>query len=333
LLDGPRTDPDWVEPGRVAWSWWSESNRQSDFDRHCEYVDYAAERGWEHVLIDLGWDEEWLPELIEYADDRGVGIEVWSHFVELNTESKRAERLSTWADMGVSGIKVDFMDSDDQGRMAFYEELAADAAEYELTVNFHGSAVPTGLRRRWPNIMTYEGVRGAEYYKWTTNTPEHNAILPFTRNVVGPMDYTPVTFSADHSTTSVGHELGQAVVYESALQHFADSIDTYANYPLAESVLEAVPTAWDETRFLRGHPGSEATIARRCGDEWFVGCIMAGPDRSVEFPVEFLDGATTATVTTDTDDGGALTESEEEVAPGETLSVSVAENGGFVVRF
>jgi len=333
LLDGPRTDPDWVEPGRVAWSWWSESTSPDDFERQREYVDYAADRGWEYVLVDLGWDEAWLPDLVEYADERGVGVEVWSHFVELNTESKRAERLSTWAEWGVDGIKVDFMDSDDQGRMAFYETLAEAAADYELTVNFHGSAVPTGLRRRWPHVMTYEGVRGAEYYKWATNSPEHNAVLPFTRNVVGPMDYTPVTVSADRRHTSVGHELAQSVVYESGLQHLADGIDTYADYPLAEAVLEAVPAAWDETRFLRGHPGSEATFARRRDDDWFVGSLTAGPDRSVAVPLGFLDGDATATVTTDADGGDGLTEYEASVAPGETLSVDIAENGGFVARF
>ena len=333
LVDGPRIDHDWVEPGRVAWSWWSESDSPRSFERQRAYVDYAAERGWEYALVDLGWDDEWVPDLVEYAHERDVGVELWAHFMDLNTETKRNERLSTWADWGVDGIKVDFMDSDDQGRLQFYEDLAADAAEHELTVNFHGSAVPTGLRRRWPHVMTYEGVRGAEYYKWTTNTPEHNATLPFTRNVVGSMDYTPVTFSADPRTTSLGHELGQSVVYESALQHFADSIDTYADYPLAEAVLEAVPAAWDETRFLRGHPGSEATFARRRGEDWFVGCLTAGPDRTVEVPLEFLDEQRTATVTTDADDGESLTEYEEQVAHGETLTVSIAENGGFVVRF
>lgn len=146
------------------------------------------------------------------------------------------------------------------------------------------------------------------------------------------MDYTPVTFSADRRTTSLGHELGQSVVYESALQHFADSIDTYADYPLAEAVLEAVPAAWDETRFLRGHPGSEATFARRRGEGWFVGCITAGPDRTVEVPLDFLDEARTATVTTDADDGESLTEYEKAVAPSETLTVPIPANGGFVVR-
>jgi len=332
LLEGPAFDPEWVEPGRVAWSWWSSGSQVRDFQTQKEYVDYAAARGWEYVLVDAGWDEAWLPDLVEYADERGVGIEVWANFIDLNTESKREQRLAQWSEWGVAGIKVDFMDSDDQGRMQFYTDLAGDAAEYELTVNFHGSAVPTGLRRRFPNILTYEGVRGAEYYKWDTNTPEHNTILPFTRNVVGPMDYTPVTFSADRRLTSVGHELALSVVYESGLQHFADSIETYAEYPLAEDVLEAVPAAWDETRFLGGRPGSQATIARRRGEAWFVGSITAGPARTVAVDLDFLDAPTTATVTTDAAGGSSLEAYAQEVTPGETLSVPVAENGGFVVR-
>ncbi|CCQ33183.1 alpha-glucosidase protein [Halorhabdus tiamatea SARL4B] len=335
LIEGPAFDPEWVEPGRVAWSWWSSGSQVRDFETLKDYVDYAADRGWEYALVDAGWDDAWLPDLVDYADERGVGIEVWANFIDLNTESKREQRLSRWSEWGVAGIKVDFMDSDDQGRMQFYTDLAADAAEYELTVNFHGSAVPTGLRRRYPNILTYEGVRGAEYYKWDTNTPEHNTILPFTRNVVGPMDYTPVTFSADRRLTSAGHELALSVVYESGLQHLADSIETYADRPLAEDVLADVPAAWDETVFLGGHPGSEATIARRRGEAWFVGSITAGPARTVEVSLpelDFLDGSTTATVTTDAADGAGLEAFEREVSPGGTLSVPVAEHGGFVAR-
>ncbi|ADB62734.1 Glycoside hydrolase 97 (plasmid) [Haloterrigena turkmenica DSM 5511] len=332
LVDGPRIDGDWVEPGRVAWSWWASGSSVRSLEEEREYVDYAAERGWEYVLVDAGWDDEWLPDLVAYANDAGVDVELWSHFIDLNTESKREERLSRWAEWGVAGIKVDFMDSDDQGRMQFYDDLARAAAEHELTVNYHGSAVPTGLRRRWPHVMTYEGVRGAEYYKWTTNTPEHNATLPFTRNVVGPMDYTPVTFSAERRATSAGHELALSVVYESGLQHYADGIESYETYPIAERVLESVPAAWDETRFLRGRPGSEATFARRKGDGWFVGSITAGPAESIEVPLSFLDGETTAVVATDADEGDGLEEYERAVSPDESLRVSVAENGGFVVR-
>ena len=338
LIEGPAFDPEWVEPGRVAWSWWSSGSQVRDFETLKDYVDYAEERGWEYALVDAGWDEAWLPDLVDYADERGVGIEVWANFIDLNTESKREQRLSQWNEWGVDGIKVDFMDSDDQGRMQFYTDLAADAAEYELTVNFHGSAVPTGLRRRYPNILTYEGVRGAEYYKWDTNTPEHNAILPFTRNVVGPMDYTPVTFSAGDPPnagpreTTDGHELALSVVFESGLQHFADNPDAYGEYPNAEALLGAVPAAWDETRFVGGRPDTRATIARRSGEEWFLGTVVTGGG-PVEVPLPFLPEYTEydVDVTSDGDDG--LTTEEMTVTREGSITVDVPDNGGFTAHF
>jgi hypothetical protein len=344
-LVGPRAaetgvDDELVEPGRVAWSWWSESDSPDDFERQREYIDYAADRGWEYVLVDAGWPRrrEEMPDLIDYAGERGVDVLLWTHWTDVNTESKRSERLSTWADWGAAGIKVDFMDADDQGRMEFYDDLAEDAADHELLVNFHGSVVPTGLQRRYPHVMTYEGVMGAEYYKWSTVTPEHNCTLPFTRNVVGPMDYTPVTFSADAAQTTPGHELALSVVFESPLQHFADSIDEYAARPEAEGFLEGVPAAWDETRFVGGYPGVEATVARRDGDEWFLGSITAGPQRIVTVDCAFLAGDAdpddewTAHVVRD--DGADGLESEEWTVTGaEALDVVVPENGGFAARF
>ena len=348
---GEAIDDEWVEPGRVAWSWWSESESPDDFERQREYIEYAAERGWEYVLVDAGWParREEVPDLIDYANDRGVDVFLWTHWMDLNTESKRAERLSIYSDWGAAGIKVDFMDADDQGRMAFYDALAADAAAHDLLVNFHGSVVPSGLQRRYPHVMTYEGVMGAEYYKWSTLSAEHNCTLPYTRNVVGPMDYTPVTFSADARHTTVGHELALSVVFESALQHLADSIDEYAARPAAESFLERVPAAWAETRFVGGHPGVEATVARRPrddragapdgapddapADEWFLGSITAGPQRIVTADCSFLgDGEWTAEVVRD-DGAGGLERESWPVTAGEALDVVVPENGGFVVRF
>ncbi|WP_254279421.1 glycoside hydrolase family 97 protein [Haloarcula marina] len=336
LVDGPRFDPEWVDPGRVAWSWWSESDSPYDPDRQRDYVDYAAERGWEYVLVDEGWSPDWLPELVEYAADRGVELFVWAHWTDLHGADERREKLARWAEWGVAGVKIDFMDSDEQGRLQFYDELLADAAERELLVNFHGSVVPSGLKRRWPHVMTYEGVMGAEHLKWATLTPEHNVTLPFTRNAVGAMDYTPVTFSADSRHTSDAHELALSVVYESGLQHFADSIDAYAARPDAEWFLERVPAAWDETVFLRGHPGSEATIARERDGEWFVGCITAGGARTVETTLSVLDGDREATLIRDpsgadeADDDGLVRETVT-VGPETPLSVDVPENGGFAL--
>ncbi|MFB6146105.1 MAG: glycoside hydrolase family 97 catalytic domain-containing protein [Halobacteriaceae archaeon] len=346
-------DPDWVEPGRVAWSWRAEPESPADPARQREYVEYAAERGWEYVLIDEGWSADWVPDLVADAADRGVGVFLWTHWTALSGADERARRLDRWADWGVDGVKVDFMDSDDQGRLQFYDRLFRAAADRELLVNVHGSVVPTGLRRRWPNVLTYEGVRGAEYYGWTTQAPAHNAALPFTRNVVGPMDYTPVTFTASDRRTSAGHELALAVVVESGLQHFADTPAAYAARPAAEWVLERVPAAWDETRFLRGRPGVEATVARRRGSDWFVGCVTAGPSRTIPVSLDFLSADREATVVRERPreaaretpspadheaappgrqpvDGDLVHETRSAPADG-TLVVDVVENGGFVV--
>lgn len=332
---------DWVEPGRVAWSWWSEPGSTDDLDRQREYVAYAAERGWEYVLVDDGWrrERESIPGFVADAAERDVGVFLWAHWTDLNTEAKREEHLNAWADWGVAGIKVDFMNHDDQGRMQFYDRLAEAAGERELLVNFHGSVVPTGLQRRYPHVMTYEGVLGAEYYNSGTLSPAHNCALPFTRNVVGPMDYTPVTFSAATRGTSAGHELALSVVFESGLQHFADGIEAYAARPEAEWFLERVPAAWAETVLVGGHPGAEATIARRAnGDdgrrdgEWFMGSITAGPRRTVTADCGFLAGEWTAEVVRDDGDDG-LAREQRSVTGTEALDVAVAENGGFVARF
>ncbi len=332
LVDRSRIDGDWVEPGRVAWSWWSDSGSPADHERQREYVDYAAERGWEYVLVDAGWEPDWLPDLVEYADERGVGVFLWTHYTELANAEKREARLPTWADWGVAGVKIDFMDSDDQGRLGFYDDVMEATAEHGLMVNFHGSVVPTGLSRRFPHVMTYEGAMGAEHLKWSTVSAEHNTILPFARNAVGPMDYTPVAFSTGSRTTTVGHELALAVVFESGLQHLADSIESYGERPLAEAVLEAVPAAWDETRLLGGKPGSEATIARRRGEDWFVGCITAGADGLVEVPLSFLEGEREAAITRDDAAGEELVSETAAVGPDDVVQVPVPENGGFVIR-
>lgn len=322
-------DADWVRPGRVAWSWWGENTTPSEFERQREYVDYAAERGWEYVLVDEGWRDEWVPELIEYATDQDVGVFLWAHWTELNRADDCRQRLDRWADWGAGGVKIDFMDADDQGRHQFYDQLAEATAQRELLVNFHGSVVPTGLSRRWPHVMTYEGVKGAEHLQWTGLPPEHNVVLPFTRNAVGPMDYTPVTFSAENRLTSAGHELALSVVFESGLQHFADRIEEYAARPEAEWFLERVPAAWDETVFLGGWPGSEATLARHRGGDWFVGSIIAGSARTIAVPLSFLDDEREAHLVRESEHGETLVRERRRLSPDKTLRVDVCHNGGF----
>jgi hypothetical protein len=335
-------DDGWVDPGRVAWSWWSDEEwvgyflrvQEQSFEEQKRYVDYAAERGWEHVLVDQGWSPEWMPDLVEYADERDVGIFAWERWTNLNTEAKRDARLPEWKEWGVAGIKVDFMSSDTQARMGFYDDLLSYTADLELMVNFHGSTLPRGRRRRWPHLMTSEAVRGAEFYKFGTNLPSHNVTIPFTRDVTGPTDYTPVTFSAENRLTSAGHELALSVAYESGLQHFADSPESYGDRPLAESFLEAVPAAWDETVLVGGRPGRRATVARRSGGEWFLGTIVAGEPRTIDVPLSFLGGGPyRARVVGEDAAGESLREERAVLDADDTLSVEVAENGGFVAHF
>lgn len=325
---------DWIRPGRVAWSWWYDGSSPGDHDVQRDYVDYAAERGWEYVLVDAGWDAEWIPDLVAYADNRSVDVLLWSRWSDLDTSAKRDARLDQWVDWGIAGVKVDYMNSDTQAMMRFYDALAEATAERELLLNVHGSITPKGLRRRWPHLITYEGIHGAENYHPVPNTipPEHNVILPYTRNVLGPMDYTPVTFSAETRQTTVGHELALSVVFETGLQHFADGIESYAKRPLAEQFLEVVPAAWDETCFVGGRPGEVATIARRRDDRWFLGSILAGAGRTVTVPFEFLDDRTyAATLYRDDEVGETLISKEFRATAATVKSVKIPENGGFAI--
>jgi alpha-glucosidase len=334
--DSRVADASWVEPGAVAWSWWSDSQSPASVEAQRAFVDHAAESGWPYVLVDEGWSEEWVPGLVDYAAARGVRIILWTHWENLETEEQRQTTLTRWRDWGVAGVKIDFMDSDSQARMAWYQEVLADTAELRLMVNFHGSTLPRGIQRTWPHVMTMESVRGAEYYKWDdAGGPGHNVILPFTRNVVGSMDYTPVTFSTGARTTSDGHELALSVVYESGWQHFADSVESYRAHPLAQEFLTGMPTAWDETRLVAGRPGEEAVIARRHGAEWFLGGITAGAARTVEAPLDFLgEGGYRAEIVHDGGEGGdgGLVADSRVVTGNNALGLAVAENGGFAVR-
>jgi len=324
--------PDWVRPGTVAWSWWSDGDSPRDVERQREYVDHAAEEGWEYVLVDEGWDPAWVPGLVEYARQRGVGVLLWSRWTDLDTDEKRDMLLAQWKSWGVAGIKVDFMDSDSQARMRWYDDILAATAEHELAINLHGSTIPRGIERTWPHVMTMEGVRGAEDYHFGYLTPENNVTLPFTRNVVGSMDYTPTTLSAERRETSAGHELALAVAYESGWQHPADSVETYDSRGIVESVLRELPTAWDDTEFLGGEPGESATIARRLGEEWFVGAIRAGAPADIRVPLDFLDGHReyVAEVVRDSGHDGLEVE-RRAVTAGQEINVPAERHGGAVV--
>jgi hypothetical protein len=325
----------WVRPGRVAWSWWADSASPASLDAQKAYVDFAARMGWEYALVDAGWNPAWIPQLTAYARQRDVRVLLWARWDALTPPSRRDALLRQYRAWGVAGVKLDYMESDSFRRMRWYRTVARAAARRRLLVNFHGSTLPRGMSRTWPNVLTWEGVLGAETYKGAAPvTPAHNATLPFTRNAVGSMDYTPVTFSAARRQTSAAHELALSVVFESGLQHLADRPDVYSALPAARRWLRRVPVAWDGTELLGGYPGGSATIARRRGRRWYVGSIQAGPGGVERLPLRFLfRGRRYVARIVEDDPGGGLRTRSQRVTAKRSLRLSVAPAGGYVVRF
>ena len=321
-------DLSWVKPGRSSWSWLTDGASPRDEARQRDFVDLAARNGWEYVLLDEGWNAGWVPRTVRYAHTRGVDVIAWFHSRDLRTQEQRDEWLPRLKSWGVSGIKVDFMDSDSQEIHRWYDDVARDTARYELMINFHGSALPTGMQRTWPHIMSYESVRGME----NGISPERSLIVPFTRNVVGSMDFTPVVFSRDNDKTSKAQQVAMGIVYESGWQHISDKPEGYAAEPAAMPFLQNLPTSWDEVRLLSGTPGRDAVLARRSGDRWFVGGMRAGSGDPLTLPLEGLTRGKRVLVDLLTDDGAngsATVHTTVEARAGETLEVPTANNGGF----
>lgn len=328
------TDVSWIKPGRVAWSWWSDNDSPDSLRIQKQYVDFASDMGWEYVLVDDGWDATWIQELVEYAAPKNVDILVWFSWTAMDAPLERSVLLDQLVSWGVKGIKVDFIDKDSPDRMQFYNDVLSDAAQRQLVVNFHGATLPRGQRRYWPNLLAVEAVRGAEHYPQVDEvygdpSPWQNCILPFTRNVVGPMDYTPVTFSAAERTTSNAHELALSVVFECGLQHFADSPESYTASGALE-FLKAVPSSWDDTRFLAGYPGEYACVARRKGKDWFFAGINAGPQHQVTLSLADIPLLATSHVVFYTDSSdGSLRAVDTTLALQTDLTIDMAANGGF----
>jgi alpha-glucosidase len=330
-------DTSWIHPGRVAWSWWSDPDSPGDLRRQRAYIRAAARYRWQYVLLDEGWKPRMVPGIVRYAAGRGVRVMLWTPWTTLRDPAHRERLLARWASWGVAGVKVDFLLSDSAARMSIYDDIARDAARHHLTVDFHGATIPRGIQRTWPNVLTMEAVEGAERETPGQGAkavaPRHDVDLVYTRNPIGSMDYTPVTFSARNRDTTAAHRLALAVVYESGLQHFADSPEAYEQHPQAAQVLTDVPTAWDDTRLLAGAPDREAILARRAGDTWWIGSISALGVRRQTVSLRFLTPGRTYHLHLVRDDGhGGLTVEDRAVTAADQLSVAVERNGGFTAE-
>ncbi|MEU6404302.1 ricin-type beta-trefoil lectin domain protein [Streptomyces sp. NPDC046985] len=319
-------DTSWVKPGAVAWSWLTEHASQGSEERQKQYVDFAQRHGWSDVLIDEGWSASWIPDIVSYAKARGVGVLLWFNSSDLRTAQQRDQWLPQVKNWGVAGVKIDFVGEYTQPTLQWYDAVLAQTADLKLMVNFHGTAMPRGMQRTWPQVVAAEAVYGSEQFH---NRAAFDTILPFTRNVISSMDFTPVVFSMTGRDTTDAHELATSVVFESGWQHFADSPESYEAHPEALRVLDQMPTAWDETRLLGGSPGKEAYLARRAGDRWFVGGLSAVGAKTYQTALSFL-GSGQWLAETVHDGPGGLTHDTRVVTGADTLSVQEAANGGFV---
>ncbi len=301
-------DDSFVKPGTSAWSWMTENNSTTDPKRCKEYVDYAAEMGFDYYLADGGWPGHVdIPELVKYAESKGVKIWIWEHSAAIRSPEIAEEKLSLWASWGVVGVKIDFFESDSYERVKQYDYLAKIAAKHKLMVNFHGCMKPAGESRTWPHVMTREGVMGGEYLQnFSTFLPggpdaAHNCTLPFTRNAMGPMDYTPVCYKTYLTGTTDAHQTALTVIFTSYILHIGEGAEVVLNHP-ARPFLSRVPAAWDESKVLEGYPANFVTMARKKDESWYVAGICARRPRNAKVKFDFLDEGVEYTATLYADD-------------------------------
>jgi len=290
------SDTSWIQPGVASWIYWAHNHGSNDYDIICRYVDMAVALGWPYTLIDAEWDEmkngKTIEDAVAYARDRGVKPIIWYNSsvgwvdgapgpkFRLNAPDDM-EREFEWCErIGVAGVKIDFFSGDNNRNISYKYALMESAARHRLMVNFHGATIPRGWQRTYPNLMTTEAVYGAEWYNnvptFTEKAAWHNTLLPFTRNVIGSMDYTPCAFSDSQHPhiTSHAHELALTVLFESGIQHIADRPESICSQPReVRYFLSHLPVAWDDTVFLDGYPGEYVVLARRKGAAWYVAGI------------------------------------------------------------
>lgn len=358
-------DTSWIRPGKVAWDWWNALNIYGvDFEsgintatyRYC--IDFAARYGLDYVILDEGWSDTAdlfkinpaldMPTLLAYAREKNVGLILWCVWSTLDRQLEEA--LNLFREWGVKGIKVDFMNRDDQKVVNFYKRVAEEAAKRRLIVDFHGAFKPTGLRRSYPNVLTREGVLGLEYSKWSDRvTPEHDLLIPFIRMLAGPMDYTPgamrnaaeknfkAIFTEPMSQGTRCHQLAMFVVYESPLQMLCDSPSAYLREPEVMEFLARVPTVWEETRTLDARVGDFVVVARRKGKEWYIGAMTDWTPRELEVDFGFLEGGEFAAEIYADGVNAAKYASDYKrtrsvIRAGHRLRIHLAPGGGWVAR-
>ncbi|MBW1655639.1 glycoside hydrolase family 97 protein [Flavobacterium quisquiliarum] len=308
---------DWIKPGKVAWDWYNDNNIYGvDFkaglntETYKYFIDFAAANKVEYVILDEGWTKSTtnildfnpamdVKELIRYGKEKGVGIILWVLWKPL--DQNLLQILETYKSWGAKGIKIDYMQRNDQYMVNSYEQIARECAKLELLVDFHGAFKPAGLHRMYPNVLNYEGVRGNENNKWSEDiTPEHTVTIPFIRMAAGPMDFTPgsminkqpknfaISFNNPMTMGTRGHQVAMYVVYEAPLQMMCESPSTYYKEQETVDFITQIPTVWDKTVVLHGSVGNYIVVARKKGDKWFIGGMTDADARALPIDLSFL---------------------------------------------
>jgi alpha-glucosidase len=362
-------DISWIKPGKVAWDWWNDWNIKGvDFksgvnnDTYKYYIDFASKYNMEYVILDEGWavnlkadllqvvPEINIKELVDYAKARNVDIILWAGYEAFDKDMENVAKY--YADMGVKGFKIDFMDRDDQAMVDFYYRAASTCAKYKLLADFHGAFKPTGLNRTYPNVLNFEGVHGLEQMKWAADTVDqvtYDVTIPFIRMLAGPMDYTqgamrnsikknyhPV-WSDPMSQGTRCRQLAEYVVFEAPLNMLCDNPSNYMAEPECTKYISSVPKVWDETIALNGSIGNYVSIARKKGNDWYVGSMTNWDKRNLELDLSFLGSGTyKAEIFRDgiNADKNATDYRHEiiDIPTNRKLTISLAPGGGYAAR-
>lgn len=351
-------DTSWIMPGKVNWDWWNHwTIWDVDFETGINnetykyIIDCAAKYGIEYILLDEGWckrvedpfavrDGIDVRQLVEYGEARGVGVVLWLAWL---TVEQHMDLIPYYARMGVKGLKIDFMDHSDQWMVNFYERVARECARHRLLVDFHGSFKPAGLEQRLPNLISYEGVRGLE--QGGGCRPENSIWLPFMRNAVGAMDFTPGamqnaqpednrgTWSMPMGSGTRAYQMALYVCFESGLQMLADSPTRYLQQDECTRFIASVPTTWDETRILSAKAGDHYVVAKRKADKWFVGAMTGDKPQDIEISLDFIDAKRHLTCFRDGRNAHRIAvdyrREEQDVVPGQKLRLHLVRNGGW----
>ena len=355
-------DTSWVQPGKMAWDHWWTGDVKMDTATLKEYIQLAADMGWPYQLIDWQWYGEFnkpdsditrvnpavdMNEVRRFAREKGVKLWLWLYWTDVERNDAYKKAFALYEQWGMVGIKIDFMDSDHQEMVNWYEKIAKAAADHRLMLNFHGAFKTSGFNRTFPNQITREGILGNEYNRWSTRvTPEHRLTLPFTRFLAGPADFTPggflnrqpSQFKVDGQRAEVqgtrASELALFVAYDSPLCCVCDHPDHYRNQP-GTDFLKVVPTVWDETKVLDGEVGKHMVIARRSGTQWFLGALTDSNAREIPVKLDFLaKGQWNLKLWSDAPDADInaehLVTEQRAVASGDTITIKMAPAGGWV---